>query len=125
MSHIPVMLAEVLESLSPRHLDTVFDGTCGAGGHAEAILEAHPEIVRFVACDQDTEALSLASTHLVPFLSKVVFYHNNFSCPPETPQTFDAILLDLGVSSMQLDTPRRGFSFIRSFRGRKKTNNRS
>jgi 16S rRNA (cytosine1402-N4)-methyltransferase len=107
------MLAEVLESLSPCHLTTVFDGTCGAGGHAGAILDVHPEITQYVACDQDSAALALASTHLGPFLPKIVFYHNNFSCPPEVPLRFDAILLDLGVSSMQLDTPGRGFSFVR------------
>lgn len=107
------MLAEVLECLSPCILSTVFDGTCGAGGHARAILKAHPEIVRYVACDVDSEALTVASTNLTSFHDKIAFYNSNFSCPPDEPQAFDAILLDLGVSSMQLDTPGRGFSFIR------------
>jgi 16S rRNA (cytosine1402-N4)-methyltransferase len=113
MSHIPVFLEEVVEHLSPCRLGTVFDGTCGAGGHARAILEAHPEIVQYAACDQDAEALVLAKASLEPFLSKVSFYHNTFASPPAMPAAFDAILLDLGVSSMQLDTPQRGFSFMR------------
>ncbi len=113
MSHIPVLLDEVIEHLAPCQLSTVFDGTCGAGGHAKAILEAHPEIVQYTACDQDTEALCLSKATLAPFLAKVVFYHNNFSNPPEDPKLFDAILLDLGVSSMQIDTSSRGFSFVR------------
>ena len=79
MSHIPVLLDEVIEHLAPCQLSTVFDGTCGAGGHAKAILEAHPEVVQYTACDQDTEALCLSRATLAPFHAKVVFYHNNFS----------------------------------------------
>jgi 16S rRNA (cytosine1402-N4)-methyltransferase len=113
MSHIPVLIEEVIEHLSPCHLETVFDGTCGAGGHARALLEAHPEITRYIACDQDTDALAIAQASLDFFLPKITFYHSNFCHPPAEPVTFDAILLDLGVSSMQLETPGRGFSFVR------------
>lgn len=113
MSHIPVLLNEVVEYLSASRLQTVFDGTCGAGGHARAILESHPEIEQYIACDQDMEALAIAKTSLAPFLSKVQMCHTNFSFPPQEPTMFDAILLDLGVSSMQLDTPGRGFSFMK------------
>jgi 16S rRNA (cytosine1402-N4)-methyltransferase len=113
MSHIPVLLEEVVEALRPCHLRTVLDGTCGAGGHARALLTSHPEIERYVACDQDTEALNLAKGSLEAFAPKVTFHHTNFSEPPADPQRFDAILLDLGVSSMQLDRPERGFSFLR------------
>ena len=113
MSHIPVLLNEVVEYLSSCHLRNVFDGTCGAGGHARAILESHPEIEHYIACDQDAQALAIAKASLESFLPKVQFCHTNFSCPPEEPKMFDAILLDLGVSSMQLDTPGRGFSFMK------------
>jgi 16S rRNA (cytosine1402-N4)-methyltransferase len=113
MSHIPVLLEEVVEAFAPCHLRTVLDGTCGAGGHARALLESHPEIEHYVACDQDTEALALAKASLEGFASKVSFHHTNFSSPPTDPLLFDAILLDLGVSSMQLDRPERGFSFLR------------
>ena len=113
MDHIPVLVDEVVDQLSSCRVLTVFDGTCGAGGHARAILEAHPEIVHSLACDQDAYALSVAKATLDPFLSKITFCHTNFVEPPSDPQKFDAILLDLGVSSIQLDTPSRGFSFMR------------
>jgi 16S rRNA (cytosine1402-N4)-methyltransferase len=113
MSHIPVLLEEVIEHLSPCHLETIFDGTCGAGGHARALLEAHSEISQYIACDQDAEALAIAKASLDLFLPKITFYHYNFCSPPPEPTKFDAILLDLGVSSMQLETPGRGFSFVR------------
>lgn len=111
--HIPVLLDEVVEALRPCLLRTVLDGTCGAGGHARALLASHPEIEHYVACDQDTEALNVAKASLETFSSKVTFHHTNFSTPPVDPVLFDAILLDLGVSSMQLDRPERGFSFLR------------
>lgn len=113
MRHKPVMLQEVLAMFSERVLQYVLDGTCGAGGHAQAILEAHPEIVQYVACDQDPTALQLASQQLKPYENKVMFHRCNFSNPPATPAAFDAILLDIGVSSMQLDEAARGFSFMR------------
>ena len=110
MDHIPVFLEEVVTAFAPSPLRTVFDGTCGAGGHARALLASHPEIERYVACDQDADALALAKISLAPFAPKVSFLHANFSAPP--PDRFDAVLLDLGVSSMQLDRPERGFSFL-------------
>ena len=113
MSHVPVLCEEVVEYLSTSHLDTVLDGTCGAGGHALAVLKAHPEISRYAACDQDVQALSIAKNTLSDFLPKVTFHHCNFRNPPADLGSVDAILLDLGVSSMQLDTPERGFSFMR------------
>lgn len=113
MSHIPVLLQEVLATFAGLTLRTVFDGTCGAGGHAQALLIAHPEIERYCACDQDQEALDRARLTLSSFGEKVTFCHTNFSMPPQEPPFFDAVLLDIGVSSMQLDTPARGFSFMK------------
>ena len=105
------MKKEVLDLLSTKVLETVFDGTCGGGGHAREILLAHPEIRRYYACDKDTYALTRAREALAEFSEKVSFVHSPFSSPPE--DTFSAILLDLGVSSFQLETPERGFSFMR------------
>ena len=110
MEHIPVLLEEVVAAFASSPLRTLFDGTCGAGGHAGALLAAHPEIERYVACDQDADALALAKASLASFAPKVSFLHANFSEPPL--DQFDAVLLDLGVSSMQLDRPDRGFSFL-------------
>lgn len=113
MQHIPVMVDEIVTLLRPRTLHTFLDGTCGGGGHAFQILSSHPELHTYLACDQDTSALGFARTHLQPFSSRVYFHHTNFAVPPPAPALFDGILLDLGVSSFQLDTPDRGFSFQR------------
>ena len=111
ISHIPVMKKEVLALLEDLALETVFDGTCGGGGHAGEILGVHPEIKRYIACDKDTYALARAKEALQGFSDKVAFIHAPFSSPPEG--AFSAILLDLGVSSFQLYMPERGFSFMR------------
>jgi len=111
VSHIPVMLDEVLSLLEPCQLHSVFDGTCGGGGHAYAILSKHDEIRKYIANDQDEEALSRAKERLACFGSKVEFRRSNFSDSPD--QLFEAILLDIGVSSFHLDDPERGFSFMK------------
>jgi 16S rRNA (cytosine1402-N4)-methyltransferase len=116
--HIPVLLKQVLEAFAGSHLKVYADLTLGAGGHASAILEAHPEIEIFVGCDQDPYALDLAKQKLEPFASKLHLYHTNFSDLKEISShlgvTFDGILADLGVSSMQLDQAERGMSFSKS-----------
>lgn len=113
--HLPVLLSEVLESFEGCKLKRFMDGTVGAGGHAEAILTKHSEIQRFYAFDQDTNALTIAKKTLSPWPDQVQFIHDNFSSFPShlTGIQFDGILADLGVSSMQLDTPERGFSFMK------------
>ncbi len=115
--HYPVLLTEVIQAFEPVELQVVVDGTLGAGGHAESLLKAHPEIQYYIGIDQDPQALALAAQRLQPWASKVIFKHGNFaqfdnvlkelSLPPP-----NAILVDLGVSSMQLDQPIRGFSFM-------------
>lgn len=110
-THTPVMKKEVLELLAESTLDTVFDGTCGGGGHAKEILLAHPEIQKYIACDRDLYALGRAKEVLKEYEGKVEFFHGIFSEPPSSG--FSAILLDIGVSSFQLDIPERGFSFMR------------
>jgi 16S rRNA (cytosine1402-N4)-methyltransferase len=115
--HDPVLLNDILQAFSPLSLTVVIDGTLGAGGHAEALLKQHPEIQHYLGIDQDPHALSLAMERLKPWDSKVTFKHGNFAqfddflreCSFPSP---NAILIDLGVSSMQLDQPLRGFSFM-------------
>lgn len=78
-SHIPVLVQEVLEQLAPLSIKTFYDGTLGAGGHASKILEAHPEIERYIGCDRDPEALLLAQHRLAPWHKKMIFLHGNFA----------------------------------------------
>lgn len=114
--HISVLAVEWLKFLEGRVIHTYVDGTLGAGGHASLVLSAHPEIQNMIGIDQDAEALALAKQRLLPWVDKVSFCHANFA---EIDEVFsgrdidqvDAILLDLGVSSMQLDQGERGFSF--------------
>ena len=77
--HIPIMVDEVLKSLEGANLRVFFDGTLGAGGHAKAILEAHPEIERYIGCDKDPEALEIARKNLAPWAHKIEFVHGDFS----------------------------------------------
>ncbi len=77
VQHKPVMLDEVLSAFSDVELKVFFDGTVGAGGHAKAILEAHPEIELYIACDKDPAALAIASETLEPFKKKVKFVHSD------------------------------------------------
>lgn len=113
--HLSVLLNEVVEAFQDVELKTFLDGTLGAGGHASAILQAHPEIEKFYGLDQDTSALEIARERLLPWQSKTELIHTNFSGLAEAlkEQKCDGLLLDLGVSSMQLDRPERGFSISR------------
>lgn len=77
--HTPVMLAETLDFFKNQTMKSFFEGTVGAGGHAKAILEAHPEIERYFACDRDLSALEIAKETLKPWKGKVEFIHGNFS----------------------------------------------
>jgi 16S rRNA (cytosine1402-N4)-methyltransferase len=77
--HISVMASELLKFFEDRSIDVFFDGTLGAGGHAEAILKAHPEIKTFIGCDKDPQALTLARSLLEPWKNKVKLIHGNFA----------------------------------------------
>lgn len=77
--HISVMQKEFLNFFEDKSLKVFFEGTVGAGGHARAILEAHPEIELYLACDRDPEALKIAKENLKPWKNKVEFIHGNFS----------------------------------------------
>lgn len=114
--HVSVLKNEVLSSFQPVKLVRFIDGTLGAGGHAEALLQAHPEMKELIGIDRDESALGLASKRLDPYKQKTRFLHAQFSDALENllkdgEGAFDGILLDLGVSSMQLDEEERGFSF--------------
>jgi len=114
--HIPVLLSEVLNCFHGKKLYVFFDGTLGLGGHAKAILEAHPEIERYISCDQDENALKEAKILLEPWKEKMIFVHKNFSQVDEilkdnSMSCVDGFLCDIGISSMQVDEKERGFSF--------------
>ena len=109
--HESVLLNEVLRGFEGINLRTFVDGTLGAGGHSQAILSAHPEITRLFGFDQDPDALKIARERLQ--LSKCQLIHANFVDIPSYVSEADGILLDLGVSSMQLDRAEKGFSFMR------------
>ena len=99
------MVAEVVELLGGR--GAVLDMTLGAGGHAKALLQAG--VRRVVGVDRDPDAVELARERLAGFGDRVHGVVSTFSEPPE--ERFDGVLYDLGVSSMQLDRPERGFGY--------------
>lgn len=107
--HLPVLLDDVVSLLAPRRDAYVVDGTLGGGGHAEALLEAG---VRLLGLDRDPDALAAAGARLARFGDRVRLVHARYSeLPGLLAAPPDGILLDLGVSSPQLDRPERGFSF--------------
>ena len=77
--HFSVMLPEFLHFFEGKKLHTFFEGTLGAGGHAAALLEAHPEIEHYLSCDRDPEAIELARNFLSPWKEKIDLIHGNFA----------------------------------------------
>lgn len=113
MKHVPVLMREVLEVFAGKSLRIFFDGTLGAGGHARAILEAHPEIERYIGCDRDPRAHELAKASLAQWGEKVEFVRGSYADEvANVDGCIDGFLIDIGVSSMQLDEKERGFSFM-------------
>jgi 16S rRNA (cytosine1402-N4)-methyltransferase len=118
--HIPVLLDRVLALLAPALLDhesTLIDATLGLGGHAEALLAAHPQLT-LIGIDRDPEALRRTGDRLAPFGTRVHLVHAVYDELPSVLAEFglsqvDGVLFDLGVSSMQLDLAERGFSYSR------------
>ena len=111
--HIPVLLDEVLECILPDEGKTIVDGTLGGGGHTEAMLRAGAKVL---GVDQDEQALSFASDRLGQFSGSFSPLHGNFADLPTLLKDagvgkVDGILVDIGVSSWQLDEADRGFSF--------------
>ncbi|MFN0065807.1 MAG: 16S rRNA (cytosine(1402)-N(4))-methyltransferase RsmH [Chlamydiales bacterium] len=112
--HEPVLYQEIIDFFSPLKMTTFVDGTVGLGGHAIGILTAHPEIQRFYGIDRDWEALNHSRIRLAPFQEKVVLHQGSFTEIDELVEgSVEGILLDLGVSSLQLDCPDKGFSFYK------------
>lgn len=113
--HLPVFPAETLEWLAPGADSVIIDGTLGGGGHSELLLERGP---RVFGIDRDGEALAHARERLARFGDRFQTWQGNFGELGELPfirdgGRADGLLLDLGVSSRQLDTAERGFSFQR------------
>jgi 16S rRNA (cytosine1402-N4)-methyltransferase len=114
--HVPVLLAEVLGGLAPRSGGRYLDGTLGGGGHAAAVLEASAPNGRLLGIDADPAALEAAGIRLAAFGERATLAHGNFReigrlAHEQGFEQIDGLLLDLGVSSHQIDTPERGFSF--------------
>lgn len=115
-THVPVMLDECIDGLNVKNGGLYFDGTLGLGGHSEAILKACAPDGKLLAVDKDSEALMSAGERLNAFLPNVTFVHDDFKNAPAhiarfAPEGLDGAILDLGVSSMQLDNLERGFSY--------------
>jgi 16S rRNA (cytosine1402-N4)-methyltransferase len=115
--HQPVMQEEVLQAFDNKKLDNFLDGTLGLGGHALALLQAHPELKTYYACDKDLEVRGLVEERLAEYEKKLCFQHMSFLDmltylkENNLENSLDGVLVDLGVSSYQLDQAHRGFSF--------------
>jgi 16S rRNA (cytosine1402-N4)-methyltransferase len=107
--HMPVMLTEVLDALSPRDGAHYIDGTFGGGGYASAILEAAD--CRVLGIDRDPAAIARGQALVERFAGRLTLVQGEFSRMQEFTGESDGVVLDLGVSSFQFDEPARGFSF--------------
>ncbi len=121
--HVPVMLERCVEILAPaltRPGAVLVDATLGAGGHAERFLSTFPDL-RLIGLDRDPGALAIAGARLAPFADRVTLVHTRYDGIADalaeagcaTTDSVDGVLFDLGVSSMQLDQPERGFSYAK------------
>ncbi len=115
-SHFSVMLPECIENLDIKPDGIYVDGTTGGGGHSYEIASRLSDKGRLICIDRDDDALAAAGMRLSAFKDKITFVKSNF-CDVENVldvlgiEKIDGILMDLGVSSYQLDTPERGFSY--------------
>lgn len=113
--HVPVLLEETVSLVDPQPGDLVVDATLGLGGHSQAILHREPSVT-LIGLDQDPEAIAHAREVLSPFGGSVTIVHTNFADIGDalhglSIDRVNAILADLGVSSLQFDSGSRGFSF--------------
>jgi len=116
LPHQPVLYNEIIHFLQPQRSGRYVDGTVGAGGHAWGILEASEPDGLLLGFDVDSHALQLARKRLDSFSNRVTLVQSSFNKLSEKLtamgwHTVDGVLLDLGISSMQLNNPERGFSF--------------
>ena len=119
LKHVSVMLDECIDALNVKDGGVYFDGTLGGGGHSYHILKNSSPSGRLVATDLDDYAIRRASERLKEFEGRFTLVKDNFKNFLEIKENlnidgFDGILLDLGVSSFQLDDRERGFSYMAS-----------
>lgn len=117
-AHIPVMLNECLEGLNIKADGTYVDGTVGGAGHSIEIVKRLSENGRLICVDKDEDALKAAGERLAPYKDRVTFIHDDYKNLVNELDSIgvgkvDGILLDLGVSSYQLDNAERGFSYMK------------
>lgn len=115
--HVSVLYQEIIHALQPRNGGRYVDGTLGAGGHARGIMEASAPDGQLLGLDVDPQALAIARRILAPYENRIHLAQASYtSLSDQLAQLgwdeVDGILLDLGASSMQFDTPERGFSFL-------------
>lgn len=115
--HLPVLYKEIIHALQPKAGGRYIDGTLGAGGHSAGLLEASAPTGEVLAFDLDPQAIEIARARLAPFGERVHIFQASYVEMAEGAarlgwDAVDGIVLDLGVSSMQLDTAERGFSFL-------------
>ncbi|RPH56304.1 MAG: 16S rRNA (cytosine(1402)-N(4))-methyltransferase RsmH, partial [Chloroflexi bacterium] len=115
--HQPVLYQEIIHALQPKSASRYIDGTLGAGGHSAGILAESSPNGEQLGLDLDPQALALAREKLAPFGGRAHIVQASYTTMKAEAEKLgwaavDGILLDFGVSSMQLDTPERGFSFL-------------
>ena len=115
--HKPVLYHQIIHALQPKRGGFYVDGTLGAGGHASGILDASSPDGQLLGLDVDPQALVLAQQRLAPYGARAIIRQSSYTdlqaqLDELGRHAVDGILLDLGISSMQLDTPQRGFSFM-------------
>ncbi len=116
--HVPVLLQEVITGLELKNGDVVFEGTVGLGGHSEEILKHIGDGGVYIGTDEDAQALTYAKERLAKYPAKKVFVQDNFRNLDHVLDIahyplVDKILLDIGLSNLQLEESGRGFSFNR------------
>lgn len=116
IEHVPVMVEEVMEYLNIKDKGIYCDLTLGGGGHSKAILERGGKGIKVIGIDQDRESLEIAMEKLAPWKDQVIFVHDNFRNIDKILERLsiscvDGVIGDLGVSTIQLENPERGFSF--------------
>lgn len=118
LPHISVLYKDIIAALQPKSSGRYVDATVGAGGHAWGLLDASSPDGQLLGLDLDPHALELANQRLALFNGRFTLLHSSYTTLLESLQRLswdhvDGIVIDLGVSSMQIDTPERGFSFIK------------
>ncbi len=118
MMHIPVLKKEVLEYLSPKKNENFIDGTLGEGGHTIAILERNKPEGKILGIEIDDEQIKRASERLIKFRKRLVLVNNSYTnlkkiVKENNFQPVSGVLLDLGISSWQIEESKRGFSFLK------------